>query len=30
MEELQPKWATLLSCTLECYNVSVEEDDEVN
>ena len=28
MEELQPEWVTQLSCTLECYNVNVEENNE--
>ena len=28
IELIQPKWATQLSCTLECYNVNTEEDDE--
>ena len=28
MEVLQPEWTTQLSCTLECYNVNIEEDDE--
>jgi len=28
MEVLQREWVTQLSCTLECYNINVEEDDE--
>ena len=28
VEVLQPEWVTQLSCTLECYNINVEKDDE--
>lgn len=28
IESIQPKWVAPLSCTLECYNVFAEEEDE--
>ena len=28
LDLIQPEWATQLSCTLECYNVTAEEEDE--
>ena len=28
IEVLKPEWTTQLSCTLECYNVNTEEDNE--
>jgi len=28
IEVIQPKWATQLSCPLECYNMNTEEDDK--
>lgn len=28
MDLIQPEWATRLSHTLECYNVTDEEEDE--
>jgi len=28
IERIHLEWATQVSCTMECYNVIIEEDDE--